>query len=62
MNEAFLHVSCVACCLSALFLCRELARGQTWNERRVLWNEGEAGEGLANLLVYGSTLLFQGQR
>lgn len=58
----------VMCCVSSLsFLCRELGGGRPWNERRVCGTrvsrlEGEASEGLANLLVYGSTLLFQGQR
>lgn len=68
-NERYcsVHVSRAAGLLSAFLLWRKLSRGQTWNERRncgtrVRRLEGEARGGLANLLVYGSTLLFQGQR
>ena len=60
------HVSCVACLLSAssrVVSSVEVKLGTSsgFVERGLVVSKGEASAGLANLLVYGSTLLFQGQ-
>lgn len=60
------HVSCAACLLSAssrVVSSVEVKLGMSGGfvERGLVVWKGEAGAGLANLLVYGSTLLYQGQ-